>query len=77
MSVGVNSENYNNEYEGNLNINFTSYLQHRVDRVVSDTISFMRRFSLMCRGWYIRYRPCILNDLLYCSKTKSRMLFFL
>ena len=40
MPVRVNGENYNNENKGNFNINFTSYLQHRVDRVVLDHSAF-------------------------------------
>ena len=31
----------------------------------------------MYRGEYIGWLPCILNYLLYCSKTMSRILFFL
>ena len=44
------------------------------------TISLrLSRFSLIYRGEYIGWLPCILNDLLYCSKILlycSRILFF-
>ena len=38
---------------------------------------WLSRFSLMYRGKYIGKLPCILKDLLYCSKTSSRILFLL